>query len=76
MAGLIAYVTSKLVGPIHSGIDVAPFHLEKDSNGLCPVDGMSVPVNQGCLRINANLFYSSQKTLSVCLGLNMCHSKK
>ena len=31
-----------LAGPISSGVDVVPFHSEKDSYRLFPVDGMLI----------------------------------
>ena len=37
------FVTSKLAGPIYSGVDL-PFCSERDSYGMLPADGVFVPV--------------------------------
>ena len=44
MAQLIVNVTSRLAGPLDSGVDVANFCSEKDSYVLFPVDDTSFPV--------------------------------
>ena len=69
MVGLIDCGKIELTGPIYLGFDVASFCSEKDSYGLFPVDGVSVPVTFSkklASHLYAIFFISHKKLLEYC----------